>query len=171
MWRPLSTHWFEVLCPRDESVRILAELARTGAIELESRLWRSLDLPLAHLSARLGDYEALYPRYGRYWERGIWRQAALAESPEAVLDRALARIAAWRQEADPLIDVLQACEEESTRLKWLAQVIERLADSALDFAAFAHVGPFLGGFCAVLPLEAQLPLPQAIIDGAAKLSA
>ncbi|MBK1719621.1 ATPase [Thiocystis violacea] len=163
MFRPLSTRWFEILCPRAESVRILAELARTGAIEIERHDRREADFPLAHLAEPLAVHESLYPRYGRYWERGIWRHSVLIEPPEAVLERAMARIAAWRVEADPLIDLLQSCEEELLRLKWLAQVIETLIDTELDFGAVARSGPILGTFCAVLPLEARWPLPDAML--------
>ena len=164
MLRPVSTRWFEILCPRGESVRTLAELARTGAIELERRESGTTDVPLAHLCEPLAEYEALYPRYGRYWERGIWRHAVLVEPPEAVIERTLARIAAWRVEADPLIDELQSCEDELKRLKWLERVLGTLLDSALDFAALAVSGPVLGTFCAVLPLEADPQLPEPVLQ-------
>ncbi len=160
MFRPVSTRWFEVLCPRRESVRTLSELARTGAIEIELRDRVDADFPLGHLAAPLATYASLYPRYGRYWERGTWRRAILVEAPEAVLERLLARIQVWRIEADPLIDVLQSCEEELLRLKWLAQVIGTLLDGSLDFAAVARSGPVLGTFCAVLPADADFHPPE-----------
>ena len=37
MLRPASTRWFEVLCPRSEGVHAVAELAATGAVEVEVR--------------------------------------------------------------------------------------------------------------------------------------
>ncbi len=163
MLRPVSTRWFEVLCPRAESVRTVAELARTGAVEIEVRRGAPGDFPVQHLAAGLAEYRKLVPRYGRYWDRGRLRRSLLVEAPSAVLERSIARISAWRREADPLIDAVQACEEELTRLKWLLMVVQRVADSPLDFALVAESGPVLGTFCSVLPRDADPRLPDWII--------
>ena len=160
MLRPASTRWFEVLCPRAESVRTVTTLASTGAIEIEVRQRAPSELPVQHLAEGLRQYQALAQRYGRYWARGQLHQRVLVEAPSVVLERALARIGAWRGEADPLIDILQDGEEELTRLKWLAQIIEKIAESPLDFGAVARSGPIFGTFCAILPREAELPLPE-----------
>ena len=163
MLRTASTRWFEVLAPRAESVRTVTALAVTGAVEMEVRAGVDPDLPVQHLTAGLAEYQSLAQRYGRYWERGRLHRQVLAEAPAVVVERALARIHAWRDEADPLIDILQACEEELTRLKWLAQIIAKIAESPLDFGAVARSGPVLGTFCAILPLEADLRLPDWVI--------
>ena len=163
MLRPASTRWFEVICPRRESVRTVSDLARTGAVEIEVRDRAPTDSPVQGLDAGLADYAALQARYGRYWELERLRRARLIESPEVVLERALARIEAWRREADPVIDLLQASEEELTRLKWLAQVISTIIDSPLDFGAVARSGPVLGSFCAVLPRDVSPRLPDWVI--------
>jgi V/A-type H+/Na+-transporting ATPase subunit I len=163
MLRPASTRWFEVLCPRSESVRTVTELARTGAVEIEIRDRVATDFPVQHLADGLADYEMARVRYGRYWEGGRLRRQVLVGPPDVVLERALARIEAWRREADPLIDILQACEEELIRLKWLEQVIRKIVDSELDFGAVARSGPVLGTFCAVLPKGADPHLPDCVI--------
>jgi V/A-type H+-transporting ATPase subunit I len=163
MLRPASTRWFEVLCPRSESIRTVAELACTGAVEIEVRRGAAGEFPVQPLAAGLAEYQRLLPRYGRYWARGRLRRSPLVEAPAVVLERALARIAAWREEADPLIDAVQACEEELTRLKWLLLVIERIADSPLDFSQVAASGPIMGTFCAVLPRAAEPQLPDWVI--------
>ncbi len=163
MLRPASTRWFEVLCPRAESVRTVAALAATGAIEIEVRERVAEDFPVQHLAAGLADYQTLALRYGRYWERGRLRRRVLAEAPTVVLERALARIGAWRREADSLIDTLQVCEEELTRLKWLAQIIEKIAESPLDFGAVARSGPVVGTFCAILSRDADLRPPDWVM--------
>ncbi|MFY9972613.1 MAG: ATPase, partial [Chromatiaceae bacterium] len=160
MLRPASTRWFEVLCPRAQSVRTVNALASTGAIEIEVRQRAPSEMPMQHLAEGLRDYQALAQRYGRYWARGRLRHRVLAEAPSVVLDRALTLIAAWRREADPLIDILQESEEELTRLKWLAQIIEKIAESPLDFGAVARSGPVLGTFCAILPRDAKLTVPD-----------
>lgn len=160
MLRPASTRWFEVLAPRAEGVRVVTALAATGAVETELRTDASAELPIQHLAPGLAEYQALHQRYGRYWTRGRWRRRTLIEAPTVVVERALARIQAWRREADPVIALLQECEEELTRLKWLAQIIGRIAEQPLDFGAVARSGPVLGTFCAILPREADLRLPD-----------
>jgi V/A-type H+-transporting ATPase subunit I len=158
--RAKATRWFEVLCPRAESMRTIAELARTGSLELELRPHKGADLPIAEISEGLRAYQALAGRYMRYWQRGRLRHGPLMESPSAVMARSLARIGAWRLEADPVIDQLQTCEEELIRLKWLQQIIGKLQDSALDFRLVARSGPVLGSFCTILPADAALELPE-----------
>lgn len=140
-------------------MRTLTELARTGALELELRAPSEADFPLKHIAEDLAQFDAIYPRYNRYWERGTWRRGVVSEAPLVVAKRSLARIEAWRREADPLIDVVQSCEEELTRLKWLEQAIGVLETSALDFAALSRCGPVLGDFCAILPADAEVEFP------------
>lgn len=163
MLRPASTRWFEVLCPRGESVRALAELARTGAVQAEVRPHAEEDFPVRHLEQGLREFRELYARYTPYWERGQLKRMPLVEPPDLVLRRALARIHAWRLDADPLIDILQASEEELARLKWLAQVLERVGASNLDFASIGESGPVLGSFCAILPPDADPRFPEVVL--------
>jgi V/A-type H+-transporting ATPase subunit I len=162
MLRPASTRWFEVLCPRSESVRTVAELSRTGAVQVEVRQGVAEHFLVQDLS-RLAEYQELLPRYGRYWARGSLRRAPLVEAPMAVLEHALARIAAWRREADPVVDALQGCEDELTGIKWLSRIIGRIQDSSLDFDLVSGSGPLLGTFCAILPREARPSLPEGCI--------
>jgi V/A-type H+-transporting ATPase subunit I len=163
MLRPTSTRWFEVLCPRSESVRAVAELARTGAVQTEVRPRVREDFPVRHLEQGLAQFKTLYVRYGPYWERGRLKRTPLVEPPDLVLRRALARIDAWRREADPLIDILQASEEELVRLRWLARILGRIGGSSLDFSLISESGPVLGSFCAILPRDADPRLPDCVI--------
>jgi len=163
MLRPASTRWFEVLCPRSESIRTVAELARTGAVEIEVRPRVEEDFPVQNLAGGLARYQDLLPRYGRYWGRGKLRRLPLVEAPVVVLEQALRRVDAWRREADPLIDALQECEEELNRLRWLAQIVGRIEGSPLDFSLVTESGPWLGSFCAILPRDADPRLPDWVI--------
>ena len=163
MLRPLATRWFEVLCPRREAVRTLAELARTGAAELELRAPDTAERPLADIAAGIAAYQRLAQRYERYWARGRLRRGPLLAAPVQVMERALARITAWQREADPLIDQLQACEEEQTGLSWLERILGKVQGSALDFALVTASGPTLGTFCAILPAGTALALPQPML--------
>ena len=163
MLRPASTRWFEVLCPRRDSVRTTAALARTGAIEVEVRA-RAAQVPVPHQDlSRLEEYRKQLPRYERYWARGHLHARPLTEAPGVALERALARIAAWQREADPRIAAIQAGEEELARLRWLARLLVPLRDSLLDFDRVTCGGPVLGTFCAILPREAEPRLPEPML--------
>ena len=163
MLRPVATRWFEMLCPRAESVRAIGELARTAAIEIEVRPRCEEEYPLKDLVTGLAAYKKLLPRYGRYWARGRFLYSPLIAAPGAVLERARSRIEFWRSQADPLIERLQACEEESTRLSLLARILTRLQGGELDLARVAEAGPFLESFCAIVPADAELRLPDTVL--------
>jgi len=163
MLRPATTRWLEVLCPRSESVRAVAELAGTGAVEIQVRPGAAGDFPLRHLAQGLAEYQELYARYGSYWERGQLRRTYLVEAPDLVLKRALARIHAWRCDADSLIAVLQDSEEELSRLKWLVRILRRVYESNLDFALLDECGPVLGSCCAILPRDADPRFSDRVI--------
>jgi len=163
MLRPATTRWLELLCPRSESVRAVAELAATGAIEIQVRPDAAQDFPLRHLAQGLAEYRELYARYGFYWERGRLRRAPLAEAPDLVLGRALGRIHAWSRDADPLITVLQDSEEELARLEWLTRILGSIPDSRLDFTLLGQSGPVLASVCAILPRDAQPQLSDQLI--------
>jgi V/A-type H+-transporting ATPase subunit I len=163
MLRPASTRWFEVLCPRSEGVHAVAELAATGAVEVEVRERAPTHYPVAEMSAGLAEYAELLGRYQRYWARGVVRRRPLVEPPAVAMERGLARIHAWQREADPLIDILQACEEELVQLRWLGQILSRVAEGPLDFALVTQTGPVLGSFCAILPADVDPKLPDWVI--------
>lgn len=163
MLHPIAARWIEVLCSRRDSVRTAATLAATGGMEIEIRAAAETDLPLRHLAAGLDDYERLRARYERYWEGRRLRLSPLIGEPEAVLDLALGRLAAWRREADPVIDALQDCEEELGHLKWLTRIIPHLTGGALDYRLVSECGPVLATFCAIVPREADPKLPPWVI--------
>jgi len=163
MLQPTPARWFEVLCSRREGVRTVAHLAATGAVELEVRRASPTDLPLERLAAGLAEYDRLRPRYERYWQRGRLRLSPLVDAPDRVVDLALARLAAWRGDADPLIDALQASEEELNRLKRLSEILGQLSNSGLDLERLAQAGPLLSGAYAIVPAQARLELPGLVI--------
>ena len=61
--RPASTRWFEVLCPRSESVHTAAELAATGAVEVEVRERAPTHCPLAELTKAPSSLLAAYTSF------------------------------------------------------------------------------------------------------------
>ena len=163
MLRPASTRWFEVLCARVDAVRAVAALARTGAVEVEVRQGRPEDLPLHELAEGLAALDRLAAQYGRYWSRSPRYQSPAVTGPAALLERAAARVEAWRRQADPIIESLQAREDERYRLLTLRQILGHVAGSSLDFTLVSSCGPWLATFCAILPADAELKLPDNVL--------
>jgi V/A-type H+/Na+-transporting ATPase subunit I len=160
MLRPAAARWFEVLCARGESVRLLAELARTGAVEVEVRPGVPEDLPVAELAAGLQRYADLARRYARYWSRGRGQRSPLVPAPAVALATALERIEAWRAEADPLIAQIQRDEDARSELWHLQRILHDMQSSPIDFDLLVGAGPLLGSFCGFTALEANLRLPE-----------
>ncbi|MCW8963392.1 MAG: ATPase [Gammaproteobacteria bacterium] len=154
--RPASTHWFEVLAPKDECSKSIGNLGRTGAVEIEVRPHDEELFSIRELAAGLDEYHQLSKRYHRYWSRGILRHASASYSQRIILERALTYIESWRVAADPLIDELQGMEEELTRLAYCQYFLNSIKDSDIDFSLTANAGPVLSVVSAILPVDAEL---------------
>ena len=163
MLRPASTRWLEVLCARADAVRAAAALARTGAVEIEVREGRPEDFPLHELAEGLAAQERLSGQYGRYWSRSPRYQSPVVTGPADLLERAAERVEAWRRQADPVIESLQAKEDERYRLLTLRQILGHVAGSSLDFTLVSSCGPWLATFCAILPADADPRLPDSVL--------
>ena len=166
MLRPASTRWFEVLCARADAVRAAAALARTGAVEIEVRQGRPEDFPLHELAEGLAAQERLSGQYGLYWSRSPRFQSAVVTGPADLLERAAERVEAWRRQADPIIEALQAKEDERYRLLTLRQILGHVAGSSLDFTLVSSAGPWLATFCAIVPADADPKLPDGLMTRA-----
>lgn len=157
MLRPRPARWFEVLCPRGDSARIVGMLARTGSVETEIRAPCQAELRLQELSEGLATYRKLLPRYGRYWNRGRLSHTPGGATPRALLRSALARIDQWRDGADAIIDRLQDLEDERHRTGLCGSAVNNLKDSLLDFTLLNDTGPILAPLAAVLPEHCGAP--------------
>jgi V/A-type H+/Na+-transporting ATPase subunit I len=157
--RPVPARWFELLVARRDCTLALEILARTGAVQLEARAPGEAVVPLAEIKEGLENYQRLAGHYGSYWPKARLRPAPLPASSRDTLARAMRRIHAWRQEAEPVIRQLQLLQSEQSELRLWRDVSARLRDSALDFSLLAQAGPALGVYVAVLPKGAGLTLP------------
>lgn len=155
-FRPVPARWFELLVARSDLARAVEALAATGAIELEQRSETVTQARLPDFGARIEEYRHLFARYHPYWP------AEPAPAPSAGLvgerlARALAQIHAWRQEADPVIQQLEALQAEQSDLALLAELLEHgAADEAL-LARLAASGAVLTGRLFVVPHDAPVP--------------
>lgn len=157
MLRPRPARWFEVLCPRSDSAHVVGILARTGSVEIEVRTPDRTEPRLQELSEGLGAYRNLLSSYQRYWARGRLSHSADGAPPRDLLARALERIEAWRQRADPLIEQLQTLEEELNSLRIYRRVVTALQASDLDFSLLKEIGPFQERVATILPGDARMP--------------
>jgi V/A-type H+-transporting ATPase subunit I len=154
--RPVPARWFEVLVPRSDCARVTGALARTGAVQIEVRAERADDaFRLDAVAGGLQTYRDQAGRYARYWSRGQIRHSQVAAGPKETLERALGAIENWRGQAIPLIDRLQAAEEERSRLRLWERLLACGSERIVDFGALGRLGPVLDVMFAALPLDVE----------------
>ena len=168
MLRPLPARWFEILAARDDATLVLEALARTGAVELEPRASVGLPAALGDVMPLLAQYAELSARHHAYWpppER--CRRWAFPEGPVATLQRSLATIRAWAEEAEPLIRALQRAEAEQGEWRLWQRVPPALGQGAPLPSQLAEAGPWLRVRLFGLPQGSVAA--QALPGGAAEL--
>jgi len=158
--RPASARWFEVIMPRMDSAQTAATLARTGLVQLEETVEHAEAVGLDDLTEGIAEYRDYVRAYGTYWERGTLRPSQRWAPPQALLAQALDRIAAWRKEADVVIEQLQSLESEAAELDFWLPVLRYTERNRLNLALLGATGPVLETRLAVLPLDTELELPR-----------
>ncbi|MGZ8260335.1 MAG: hypothetical protein ACXWUL_07285, partial [Caldimonas sp.] len=152
MLRPRSARWFEILAARDDATLVLEALARTGAVELETRGSIGLPAAFADVLPLLAQYAELAARHRAYWpSEKTCRPSAFPEPPRDALQRSLAVVRGWAAECEPTIVALQRDETERRELLLWQPLLATLARRALDPALLAGAGPWLGVRLFVLP--------------------
>ncbi|WP_298828249.1 hypothetical protein [uncultured Piscinibacter sp.] len=166
MLRPLPARWFEILAARDDATLVLEALARTGAVELEPRASVGLPAALGDVMPLLAQYVELSARHHAYWPAPEHcRPSAFPEAPVATLQRSLATIRAWAEEAEPLIRALQRGEREQREWRLWQRVLPVLGQAAPLPSQLAGAGPWLQVRLFVLPSGAAAA--QALPRGTA----
>jgi V/A-type H+/Na+-transporting ATPase subunit I len=172
MIRPHPARWFELLVARDDATLALAALAGTGAIELEARPTTHLPAALADIRPLLLQFAELSLRYHAYWPTDRLVPSAFPETPARTLERCLAHIRAWAQEAEPVILQLQrGAAQRAEFVRW-RQVFGAMATSSIDFARMVAAGPLVCVRLFVFPPDTEPAFPsdllirQFTIDGA-----
>lgn len=171
MLRPLPARWFEILAARDDATLVLEALARTGAVELEPRASVGLPAALGDVMPLLAQYAELSARHHAYWPPPeTCRPSAFPEAPLATLQRSLATIHAWAEEAEPLIRALQRAEAQQGEWQLWQRVLPALGQGAPLPSQLAEAGPWLSVRLFVLPvLPRGTVAAQALPAGAAEL--
>ncbi len=163
--RPVPARWFELLTARDDLTLTVDTLARTAAVELETHSESATPLLLPDLRGRLEEYNRLAHRYQGYWPHDELRPSTLPGSPLQTLEKALARLYRWRDEADPLVRRIETAQGELGELALLREMLLGLGDSPLDLALLAGGGPALAARLFVLPPRTRVSqLPAGILN-------
>jgi V/A-type H+-transporting ATPase subunit I len=163
MIRPQPARWFAILAARDDAAVALEALARTGTVELESAPASVLPESLAELRPRLSQFAELSLRYRAYWPADRLEPSAFPETPARTLDRCLAAVRAWAQEAEPVIRAMQAGAAEAKDLARWRRVFHALAESSIDLARTAMAGPLVRVRLFVFPPDADPLVPPRLL--------
>lgn len=172
MIRPQPTRWFELLVARDDTTLALEALARTGAVELETRAEATAAAGFADLRPLLAQFHDLAARYHAWWPARHGPASALPEPPALTLTRGLARLRDWAADAEAPIRALQHAEAQARQLARWQAVLAQLAGGPLDLGLAASAGPplavrlFCGPCLAVgTPADGPLLRPVTLPDG------
>ncbi len=163
MIRPRPARWFEILVARDDATLALAALAGTGAVELEARPTAVLPAALADVRPLLQQFTELSLRYHAYWPTDRCVAAAFPEPPDRTLERCLAHIRAWADEAEPAIRQLQRGEVEHAELARWKGVFTAMAASTVDFAQMVDAGPLVQVQLFSFPPETEPAIPRGLL--------
>jgi V/A-type H+-transporting ATPase subunit I len=151
MLRPASARWFELLTACDDLALAVETLAKTGAVELETYSETTTRQTLPDLHDGLDRFHKLSQRYQDYWPAASIQPSAITGQMSRLLEKALAALAAWQAEADPVIARLEALQTEEADLETLRNLLEELHDSAVDLSLLGRAGPVLAACLLMLP--------------------
>jgi V/A-type H+-transporting ATPase subunit I len=163
MIRPKPARWFELLVARDDATLALEALAGTAAVELEARPTAVLPAALADIRPLLRQFAEFWSRYHAYWPHDRCQASAFPEPPVATLDRSLAHIRAWAQDAEPVIQQIQRGEAEREELARWRHVLDAMAGSNVDFAQTVNAGPLVQVRLFVFPPDSEPAIPPGLL--------
>jgi V/A-type H+-transporting ATPase subunit I len=161
--RPRPARWFEILVARDDATLALAALAGTGAVELEARPTAVLPAALADVRPLLQQFAELALRYHAYWPTDRCIASPFPEPPGHTLERCLAQVRAWAQEAEPVIQQLQRGDAERAELARWRGVFKAMAESTVDLARMVNAGPLVQARLFAFPPDTEPVFPPALL--------
>jgi len=149
--KPVPARWFELLTSRNDLTPALECLANTNAVELETRGESKDLLKLPTLRRYLDDYEESARRYALYWPDPVFTPRGIEREPQALLQRAHARLEDWENAAAPIIRRLQRLSQEKRDARILASLVRQGARELPDMKLLAGAGPILASAMYMLP--------------------
>lgn len=154
MMRPQPARWFEVLCARPDTGRLLHALGQTGAVELEAHGGAGPPQDFAAMAGGLAEFHAWLTRCASFWPAP--RQATSCPLPPTeTLAQALDAVRRWGRECESDIASLQAlARERAELLRWREAVCAWRAQAAT--LPQSHAGGTLIGSWLLDPGSAAL---------------
>jgi V/A-type H+/Na+-transporting ATPase subunit I len=148
--RPVAARWFEALAARDDLSRLAEALAQSGVVQIEAAEdLEALDTS-AELAAELEEFDRLARRYQSHWPPGA---AGARGTPQALIRDALARLRAWRSDADPVIERIERIQDETSDLELVLELLLESGDDFPELGRLRRAGPTLAAQLFILPRE------------------
>lgn len=170
--RPVAARWFEVIVPVGQCAQALEALARTGAVQVETREGRGESLRLDALRARLQDFQALDQRFGGYWPMPVYRRGLeAADSLEDTLAHAMSAVESWGADAQRDVNALQVQSDELAEVVFWRKVLSAAQAQGIEPADLVAGGRLLEVVCCcpeagtVLPVFGDVPGVALLLDG------
>ncbi len=161
--RPTEARWFEAFTPRDDTVRAIELLARTGGVQLEvdPRFVESADTEkLRHFVQR---FQTLAAPYASRLPGTGQRAGTLVGDPVHLANLAVHRLRVWQARHDYLSERLEQVRAELDELDLLAECVAGMAVAGLDFEGIFRRTPLL---CKCLFACPRDSLPEGGFPGA-----
>ncbi len=141
--RAVPTKWFELVTVHDELARVRECLSRTGTVELEVRSRAPDRLLFPGLGEELKSYRELAHRYQHYWPPPLPAAERRAEELNETLKAARAHLAAWTEQADPIITTIEKLSQNAVDLEQLRAALQSADDKLPDIHWLSRAGPKL----------------------------
>jgi V/A-type H+-transporting ATPase subunit I len=141
--RAVPTKWFELVTVHDELARVMECLSRTGTVELEVRGRATDRLLFPGLGEELKSYHELAHRYQHYWPAPLPAAERRAEDLNETLKAARAHLAAWTEQADPIITTIEKLSQNAADLEQLRAALQSAGDKLPDIHWLSRAGPKL----------------------------
>jgi V/A-type H+-transporting ATPase subunit I len=162
MLRPLACSWFELIALREDLEPLLELLAQAGAIELQTDTHDTQRWVGAGIERALDRFHELARAYRAKWPRAPLEPAGAIVDPDAAFAQALARVEAWRIDADPILDQLERLEQRQRGLADLVRLLETAADLPQPALLAASDGAAVRVFASA-PDSAPFDVPAGVL--------
>ena len=156
--RAVPTKWFELVTVHNELARVMERLSRTGTVELEARGHATDRLLFPGLGEEIKSHHELARRYQHYWPPPAPAAERRAEELSKTLKTARARLAAWTEQADPIITTIEKLSQNAADLEQLRAALQSADEKFPDIHSLSRAGPKLQVRLFALP--AGVPLRE-----------
>lgn len=161
--RPTQARWFETYLPREQTVRGVEVLARTGAVELETARDQVQATDVERLRYYVERFQQLAGAHARDLPRVGHRASALQGDPIELAEQALERLRPWADQVDLARARLVHLQAEEHYLLLLRDCLEAMARDGLDLERAFSRTRFLCKCLFACPRATILALPG--LDG------